>query len=321
MSLDFRIPTLPPSESIEQRTLVRGVLAAFTSYFLWGVLPIYWKALDGVPLIELMAHRVVWTLAAITLFLLVRRELNQLLAAWKSPSIRRAHFLGSLLLMGNWGLYIYGVGTNRIIETSLGYFLVPLLNAFLGWLLFQERLRRAQKVALGLATSGVLVLVWQVGTLPWISLGLAATWAAYGLVHKRSSAGPLTGLAIETAFAAPFALAYIGWLGAQGEHHFAAGETNRTLLMIGTGIISMVPLTLFALGARRLRFTTLGLLQYVAPSCQFFIGWLIYHEPFDSDRAQAFALIWFGLAIYTFDATRRNRNSASPATPPETNAP
>lgn len=286
---------------------MRGALAAFTSYFLWGVLPIYWKALDGVSLLELMVHRSIWTLVAIIAFLTVRRELHLLVAAWRSAETRRAHFMGSLLLMGNWGFYIWGVSSGRIIETSLGYFLVPLLNATLGWLLFQEKLRRAQRIALGLATAGVLLMVWQVGTLPWISLGLAATWAAYGLVHKRSNTGPLTGLAIETSFAAPFALAYIVWLGIAGQPHFGTSDTRTTLLMAGTGIISMVPLTLFAFGARRLRFTTLGLLQYVAPSCQFLIGWLIYHEAFDSDRAVAFALIWLGLAIYTFDATRPAR--------------
>jgi len=287
--------------------MVRGALAAFTSYFLWGILPIYWKALDGISLMELMVHRAVWTLVAILVFLAMRRELHLLAAAWRSAETRRAHFMGSLLLMGNWGCYIWGVSSGRIIETSLGYFLVPLLNATLGWLWFQEKLRRAQKIALGLATAGVLLMVWQVGTLPWISLGLAVTWAAYGLVHKRSNTGPLTGLAIETSFAAPFAIAYIVWLGIAGQPRFGTGDTHVTVLMIGTGIISMVPLTLFAFGARRLRFTTLGLLQYVAPSCQFLIGWLVYHEPFDSDRAVAFSLIWLGLALYTFDATRPAR--------------
>ncbi len=309
--------TLSSTPSDQQRALARGAAAAFTSYLLWGVLPIYWKALEGVALVELMGHRVLWTLIAITLFLTGRRELHHLVAAWKSPAIRRAHGIGSLLLMGNWGIYIWGVSTHRIIETSLGYFLVPLLNALLGWLLFQERLRRAQKIALGLATSGVLVLVGQVGTFPWIALGLAATWAAYGLVHKRSAAGPLTGLAIETAFASPFALAYLAWLFATGQNQFGSGERVTTFLMMGTGVISMVPLTLFAFGARRLRFTTLGLLQYVAPSCQFLIGWLVYHEAFDADRASAFALIWMGLAVYTFDATRRNRRAATPVTAPE----
>ena len=218
--------------------------------------------------------------------------------------------------MGNWGLYIWGVSTGRIIETSLGYFLVPLLNAGLGRILFQERLRRAQKIALGLATAGVVVMVWQVGRLPWIALGLAGTWAAYGLVHKRSQAGPLTGLALETSFAAPFALGYLIWLGWAGQAHFGASGPGPTLLLMGTGIISMVPLTLFSLGARRLRFTTLGLLQYIAPTCQFLIGWLLYHEPFDAERAGAFGLIWLGLALYTFDAIRRERSSPRKPTAP-----
>jgi chloramphenicol-sensitive protein RarD len=283
-------------------------MAAFTSYFLWGVLPVYWKALDHVSLVELMVHRAWWTLVAVTLFLTTRRELSLLITAWKSPAIRRAHLIGSLLLMGNWGFYIVGVNSHRILETSLGYFLVPLLNAALGSMVFRENLRRAPKVALSFATLGVLIMVWQIGKLPWIAFGIAATWSAYGLVHKRSSSGALTGLAIETSFAAPFALGYIIWLGFNGQPHFGGEDHRTTLLMIGTGVISMVPLTLFALGARRLRFTTLGVLQYVAPSCQFLIGWLVYHEPLSPERISAFALIWIGLAIYTVDSIKSQRH-------------
>ena len=298
---------LPYDGSHHQSHLTRGALAAFTSYFLWGILPVYWKALGHVSLLELMAHRAWWTLVAVTLFLVSRREFASLMTAWKSAAIRRAHLMGCLLLMGNWGFYILGVSTNRILETSLGYFLVPLLNAALGSIVFREKLRRALKIALCFATIGVIIMVWQIGKTPWIALGIAGTWSAYGLIHKRSPTGALTGLAIETTFAAPFALGFIVWLGLNSQPRFGGGDHSTTLLMIGTGVISMVPLTLFALGARRLRFTTLGLLQYVAPSCQFLIGWLIYHEPLSAERTSAFALIWIGLAIYTFDSIKGQR--------------
>lgn len=254
-----------------------------------------------------MAHRAWWTLVAVTIFLVARREFSSLITAWQSTAIRRAHLMGCLLLMGNWGFYILGVNTNRILETSLGYFLVPLLNTALGAIVFRETLRPALKIALCFATFGVIIMVWQIGKIPWIALGIATSWSAYGLIHKRASTGALTGLAIETSFAAPFVLGYLVWLGLNGQPHFGGADHRTTFLMMGTGLISMVPLTLFALGARRLRFTTLGLLQYVAPSCQFLIGWLIYHEPLGAERTSAFVLIWIGLALYTFDSIKGQR--------------
>ena len=267
-----------------------------------------------------MAHRALWTFVTVLIFLKLRGQFTSFVQALRNPERLRSHSIGGFLLMGNWGLYIWGVGTNRIIETSLGYFLVPLLNAGLGGILFHERLRRAQKIALGLATAGVLLRIWQVGSLPWIALGVAVTWSVYGLVRKKSSASPLVGLALETGFISPFALGFIIWLYLQGSHHFGVSGLRPTLLIMGTGAISMVPLTLFALGARRLRFTTLGLLQYVAPTCQFLIGWLIYHEHLSAPQVGAFLVIWLGLAIYTFDAIRHDPLSARPATPPEASA-
>ncbi|MCF3651010.1 EamA family transporter RarD [Synoicihabitans lomoniglobus] len=289
-----------------------GVAAAAVSYFLWGILPIYWKLLDGISMVELLAHRMVWTLTAVLIFQTVRGRLSGLRDTWADPVSRRAHLKNSALLSANWGLYVWAVGQGRIIETSLGYFLVPLLNVALGRLWFGERLRRAQKVAIGFAAAGVTLLIVQVNTVPWIALGLAATWASYGLVRKQSHASPLNGLALETTFAAPIALGFIGWLTASGGAAFGNTSPSATLLMVGTGVISMVPLTLFAYGARRLKFTTLGLLQYLAPTCQFLIGWLVYREPFSLDRAAAFGLIWIGLACYTIDAVRASRRPLSP---------
>lgn len=307
------VPDLRASFEDPVRAASRGALAAGGSYLLWGILPVYWKLLGDVPTMELMAHRVIWTLALVVTFQAAGGQLNGLRATLRDPASRRAHLLNSALLAGNWGIYIWAVAGGHIIEASLGYFLVPLLNAGLGRIVFQEHLRFWQGWALGLAAAGVGLMILRVQGVPWIALGLASTWAAYGMVRKHSHAGALNGLALDTLFATPVALAYLAWLHSQGRGHFGQAGVGPTLLLLGTGVISMVPLTLFGYGARRLRFTTLGLLQYIAPSCQFLIGWLAYREDLSLERLGAFALIWLGLACYTIDAVRRGRNQPSPA--------
>lgn len=248
----------------------------------------------------------VWTLAAVLLFQIVRGRAREVWAAWSDPANRRAHALNSALLAANWGIYVWAVANDHIIEASLGYFLVPLLNVLLGRLVFTEILTRWQGLAVGLAAGGVLWLVVLVGTVPWVALGLAGSWAGYGLVRKRSHASALNGLLLETSFATPFALVGLGWLAFRGEAMILHAGATTLGLTLGTGVISMVPLVLFGYGAKRLRFTTLGLLQYVAPTCQFLIGWLIYREAFSWERAGAFALIWLGLACYSFDTWQRS---------------
>lgn len=285
----------------------RGAASAFCAYLLWGVLPIYWKWIGNVDAVELIAHRMVWTMVCVTTLQLLRGRTTELRAAWSDRITRQTLLTSGTLLAVNWGIYIWAVGHDFIIEASLGYFLVPLVNAGLGRLLFAERLRRIQNVALALSGAGVGVLVWQAGTLPWIALSLATTWGAYGLIRKRSTLAAATGLAVETQIAAPVALIYLGWLAWSGAGAMGRVDGLTTALIIGTGVISTAPLVLFAHSARRLRLTTLGLLQYLTPTCQFLIGWLVYHEPFSTDQAVAFALIWLGLAVYANDAWRQGR--------------
>ncbi len=291
-------PTTPPTV---------GGLAAFTSYLLWGVLPIYWKQLGDQSALELTAHRMAWTLAWVVGFQVLRGHGRALLETWRDPANRRAHAINACLLSGNWGFYVWAIGHDRIIEASLGYFLVPLFNVTLGRVVFGETLSRLQKIAVTLAAAGVGVMILQVGVVPWIALGLAGTWAGYGLVRKRSHASALNGLVLETSFAAPLAIGCMIWLAQHEDTGFGRADTVTTVLYIGTGLISMVPLVLFGVGARRLRLTTLGLLQYIAPTCQFLIGWLVYREPFSASQAGAFALIWSGLACYSFDSWRARR--------------
>ncbi|MEO6568444.1 MAG: EamA family transporter RarD, partial [Opitutaceae bacterium] len=202
----------------------------------------------------------------------------------------------------NWLVYVWAVNAGYVIECSLGYFLVPLLNVALGRVVLGERLRRAQGCAIALAALGVGLELWRLGRFPWIALTLAATFGTYGLLRKQSPLGPLTGLAVETTLLAPFAFALLGWRAHHGVGALGHAEPVVQVLIVSTGIVTAVPLLLFAYGARRLKLTTLGVLQYAAPTVQFALGVLVYHEPFSRERAQAFALIWTGLAVYTADA-------------------
>lgn len=283
----------------------RGALAAFSAYFFWGIVPLYWKLLGDVSAVELIAHRLLWSLVFLLLVQVIRRRLDLLKAALVDRSARGPHLWSGFLLTANWLIYIWGIQQGHVIECSLGYFLVPLLNAALGRVVLKERLRLWQVIALALATLGVAVLVIQVGRVPWIALGLAASFGFYGLIRKQATLGPMTGLALETLFMTPLALGYLVWATWSGPGALGRVDTSTTLLVLSTGVVTTIPLLLFAYGARRLRFTTLGLLQYVAPTAQFLLGWLVYHEPFTADRAAAFALIWLGLVCYTVDAWRQ----------------
>lgn len=284
--------------------LRRGAVSAFLGYLLWGLLPLYWKQLHAIASLELIAHRLVWSVVFLALVLVIRDGRTTWWRVWREPRTSAWCCLSGALLTANWLIFVWAVNAGFVIECSLGYFLVPLFNAGLGRIFYGETLRPAQGVALALAAAGVAVLVAQVGHVPWIALGLAATFSIYGLLRKRSSLGPMTGLATETLLMAPLALGWLIWLAASGGSVFAQSDALLTLGAVSTGMVTAVPLLLFAYGARRLRLTTLGLFQYVAPTCQFLLGWLVYHEPFSSERAIAFALIWSGLSVYSADAWR-----------------
>lgn len=295
----FAVPS--PESSVARR----GAAAALIAYGLWGTLPIYWKLLEGVPVEELMAHRVVWTLVAVIAFQSVRGRLGALREAWSVPANRRAHFRGGIFVTLNWGIFVWALLHDQVIEASLGYFLVPLVSAALGRMLFQERLDGLQKSALGLAAIGVAVLFLQIENPPWVSLGIAVTWCCYGVGRKRSDASAINGLGIELGFVAPLALVYLAVRWSRDAHAFGSISPGTDLTIMGTGLISMVPLVLFAYATRRLTYTTLGLLQYVAPTCQFLVGWLVFGESFEGIRVAGFSLIWAGVVCYTIGTLRR----------------
>lgn len=298
------LPALTPSTSSSDLEARRGAAAAFVAYFLWGTLPVYWKLLEDVALDELMAHRVIWTLAAVVGFQAARGRLDALRQTWLVPANRRAHLRGGMLVTANWGIFVWALLNEQVIEASLGYFLVPLASAAIGRYLFREHLDRLQQIALGLAPVGVALLFSRIENPPWVAIGIAASWCSYGVSRKRSDASAINGLGLELGFVAPAALLYLGWLSYRGLNTFGTGSPLTDLTIAGTGIISMMPLVLFAFATRRLTYTTLGLLQYVAPSCQFLIGWLVFGEPFAGVRVIGFVLIWTALICYTYGTLR-----------------
>lgn len=299
--------TLKSPSSNDLSSARRGAGAAFTAYLLWGTLPIYWKMLEGIPVVELMAHRVIWTLLVVIGFQTMRGRLGALKATWQTPANRRAHLRGGVMISINWSCFVWALLNNQIIEASLGYFLVPLLNAALGRIIFKERLDRLQKSALILAGLGVATLFTQIDNPPWVSLGIAASWSTYGVGRKQSNASAIDGLALEMSYITPVALAYLGFVHALGGGAFGDISRQIDLTIAGTGVMSMIPLVLFAYGTQRLTYTTLGLLQYVAPIFQFLMGWLIFRESFSGVRVLGFSLIWIGLVCYVYGTMRVHR--------------
>jgi chloramphenicol-sensitive protein RarD len=286
------------SPSAHART---GALAATVCYLLWGLVPLYWTRLSAINPLELIAHRHVWSLALLLVLVGAQRGFGDVLAAFQTPRSLALNLLSASLLTGNWLVYVWGVNTGHVIETSLGYFLVPLVNVAAGRFVLHEHLRRAQWLAIGLAATGVALMIFQLDRPPWIALVLAGTWGAYSLMRKQSPLGSMTGLTVETLLLAPLALGFLAW-----QHHTGEGALGRVdlrthALVFSSGVITAIPLLLFAFGARRIRLSTLGLLQYLAPSVQLVLGIWVFHEPFSRSRVLSFAFIWAALALYTAD--------------------
>lgn len=287
--------------SSDSSSTTRGALAAAAGYLAWGLFPLYWKQLTEIDAVELIAHRHVWSFVVVVGLMAVSGGLREMREALVSARALGWHALGGTLLTLNWLVFIWGVNQGQVLEASLGYFLVPLVNVALGRFVLHERLRRLQWLAIAFAATGVALMLVRVGRLPWIALSLAATFGAYGLVRKKSPLGALPGLALETLLLLPLAAGFLWWQHARGAGALGHVSVGTHVLLLSAGFVTAFPLLWFAYGARRIRFTTLGLLQYIAPTAQFAIGAGVYHESFSGERAAAFALIWCGLALYTFD--------------------
>ncbi|WP_374688867.1 EamA family transporter RarD [Promineifilum sp.] len=285
----------------------KGIVYAIGTYILWGVMPIYWKALHDVPSSQIVAHRIVWSLVFVGLVLTARRNWSWLGKAIRQPRVVLTFALSGTLLTVNWLTYIWGVNAGFIVETSLGYFINPLINVLLGYVFLKERLRPVQWGALAVALAGVLYLTFSYGAFPWIALTLAFSFGLYGLMRKTAALNSAEGLFLETAFLSLPALGFL--LLQENRGAGALGHTGATtaLLLAGAGVVTSVPLLLFAAGARRITLTTLGLLQYIAPTLQFLIGVLIYGEEFGPARVVGFGLIWLALILYTGESLWRRR--------------
>ena len=283
-----------------------GILYAATAYALWGVFPLYFKSLQEIPPMEILLHRMVWSLVFVAVVLALRRQWAWLGDVVRRPKVLAGFAASALLLSCNWFIYIWAVNNGHVVESSLGYFINPLFNVLLGSLILRERLRPVQWGAVAIAAGGVAWLTWHGGALPWIALLLATTFALYGLLRKTAALGALEGLALETLLLFPLAFGYLIVLSMEGQNHFPAASTTSQLLLAAAGPITAIPLLLFAAGARRIPLSLLGLLQYIGPTLQLLLGVWLYHEPFGGARIAGFTLIWSALAIYTAEGLWQN---------------
>lgn len=283
-----------------------GVLAAIAAFFLWGVLPVFWKLLHFLPPISIVAQRTLWSLVILLLILRLRRETGSLSAGLRSPRAVFWHLLSGVMLSSNWLLYIWATLNDHIIEGALGYYLNPFFNMLFGALWFGERHNRGQLAAIAIAFCGVLLQVQAIGRFPWIAVTLAVTFSLYAVIRKRTPLGSLAGLTAETVLLAPLAL---GWLILHSSTPADAFGTSpsRFLLVAATGVATAAPLLCFGYAARKISLTTLGILQFIGPTIQFLIGWLLYQEEMGSLRLASFALIWAAVLIYAWDAMRARR--------------
>ncbi len=295
-----------------------GLWYALGAYVLWGLLPVYWKSLQAVPAFEILLHRMVWSLLFLALVLLASgrwRGLGAALAAKRTLAIYAA---AAILLSGNWWLYIWAVNAGYIVETSLGYFINPLVSVLLGVILFKERLRLGQWTAIALAALGVAFLTFVYGQPPWISLALAFSFAFYAVLKKIAPLGAAQGLALETALMSlPAAALLLHWQ-ASGSASFGSLGAGTDLLLIGAGATTALPLVFFAAAARRLPLSTIGVMQYIAPTLQFLLGVLVYDEPFDARRLVGFTAIWVALAVFTGEGLWFRKRAVRPIPAPPT---
>jgi chloramphenicol-sensitive protein RarD len=280
----------------------KGTITTISTFFLWGIFPIYWKALHHVPSTQILAHRVIWSLVFMLFLLSVQRRWMEVkFSISLSRDIPRFLFT-SVLLAVNWLTYIWAVNTNQIVEASLGYFINPLVNVCLGMIFLKERLYRWQILSVVFAFIGVLFLTLQYGRVPWIAFTLAFSFGAYGLLRKTANAGSMVGLLFETAILTPLALAYTIGLGIQGLGVFFSFGLQTGILLAGAGLVTAVPLLLFAHGARRIQYSTVGFLQYIAPTGQLLVGVFFYKELFTRTHAISFGFVWVAIIIYSISS-------------------
>ncbi|MEM8661688.1 MAG: EamA family transporter RarD [Pseudomonadota bacterium] len=285
----------------------KGIVYALAAYTLFGVLPIYWKALDAVPSLQILIHRMLWSLVFLLVVLALQRNWRWIRGVLAEKRTFGIYLVSASVIGLNWGIYVWAVNAGHIVESSLGYFINPLVSVLFGVLFFRESLRLWQWIAILIATAGVLYLTYDYGKLPWISLSLALTFAFYGVLKKRASLGSLEGLTLEMAILFLPALSYILFVQATGQGAVGQISDFEHLLLALTGVATAVPLIFFAAAAQRIPLYMIGVLQYIAPTLQLIIGVAIYDEPFPQSRLIGFAIIWFALAVFTLESLMQQR--------------
>ena len=289
-----------------------GVLYALAAYVMWGFLPIYMKALAHIPTPEVIAHRVLWSLPLAGVVILVMGRTRDLRTALRTPRMLGMGIVTAALISVNWGIYVWAIGAGYALEAALGYYINPLFSVLMGRVLLAERLAPAQWAAIGLAAAAVALLTYDAGRLPLVALGLTVTWGFYAYLKKSLPIGPNQGFTLEVMLLAPFALAYVIWLGATGQAHFLQGVLTNDLLLIGAGVVTAVPLMVYANGAKRLRLSTIAMMQYLSPTMIFLIAVFVFDEPFTGVRVVAYPMIWLALVIFSLAMWRgRGRRDQS----------
>ena len=277
-----------------------GILYGLSAYVLWGMFPLFFKQLQAASAIEVVLHRMVWSLVFVLIVLAVLRRWNWLGDVRRSPALLGKFAVSALLLAGNWLSYVWAVNNGHVLDASLGYFILPLINVALGFIFLHERPRKAQWVAFALAASGVLWMAVQSGHVPWLALLIAMTFGFYGLMRKTATLGALEGMSLETMLLAPLAVVALLWAGPSGPgSQWPAHDAHTWLFFLLSGPVTAIPLLLFAAGARRVPLSTMGFLQYITPSILALMGVFLYGEPFAGPRAVGFVFIWVALALYT----------------------
>lgn len=287
----------------------KGLALATGAYLLWGFLPLYMKAVGHISPLEVISHRVLWSVPIAGLVLVALGKTRDIIAAIRNPRMLMMASLTATMVSINWGFYIWSISVGRALDAALGYFINPLFSILLGAILLKERMSRTQVAALLLAAVGVAIMTWESGQLPWLGLILTLTWGCYAFLRKALPLEPNQGFFLEVVLLTPFALAYLLWIGSRGEAHFLTGQGHDTALLLSAGIVTAVPLMLYANGAKLLRLSTIAIMQYMTPSMLFLIAVFIFREPINGVKLTAFAFIWSALALYTVGVLRAMRKA------------
>ena len=304
----------PHDHSASAQSQSKGLVFGLTAYFIWGIVPLYWPHLQPASPLEILAHRVIWSLVLLGLIVGVQKSFPKVASVLRNPRSLSLLVLAAVLISVNWGIFIWASVTKHLLDSSLGYFITPLLSVALGVVFFKERLRSLQWLAVAIATASVIFLTVTLGTLPWVALSLATSFGIYGYIKKLANVPAIESLFIETLLLAPVALGYLFWLAAHGQGSFGHQGMSHALWLASSGIVTAVPLLFFGAAAIRVPLTTMGMLQYLGPTLQYIIGLYVFHEPMSHIRLTGFILTWIAIGIFTFDALHRRQVTRSGST-------